>query len=114
MSESSIPGGPETLSYIGDAPPYWWNAPNTIPSPVPTFVPLPHIVHAEPTTKYPIGFYKRLEDVPSEHRHAVSRAMSKRGVDGNLVLEMDKDGNLNLTEDILRMIVICYRAGLFE
>lgn len=58
--------------------------------------------------------YKTFDDVPADARPAIKAAMKKRGIDGNMVLSADKDGNLNLTEDLLRVIVMCYRAGLYR
>jgi len=58
--------------------------------------------------------YKTLNDVPSWGQEAVKAAMNKTGIDGNKILSGDQNGDINLTETLLRTIVMDYRLGLFK
>lgn len=52
--------------------------------------------------------YKKFEDVPSWGREVVKVLMDKGALAG------DQDGNINLTDSMLRTFVVLYRAGAFR
>ena len=58
--------------------------------------------------------YVTIADVPEWGRDAVIAVMSKDGIDGRKVLQGDEHGNINLTESMLRIIVMNWRVGLYS
>lgn len=56
--------------------------------------------------------YKTYNDLPDWGKPAVQAAMGKRGIDGRAVLQGDGEGGIDLSEDLLRVIVMMYRAGV--
>ena len=53
-------------------------------------------------------YYKELEDVPSWYKDAVQKCVDKKALQG------DKKGDLNLSEDLCRMLTIFDRLGKLD
>lgn len=67
---------------------------------------------AQPVRKS--GVYNTIDEVPEVFRPAVRAALKKVGFNGKRLLAEDDAGSLNLTDERLWIIDMCYNGGMYR
>ena len=76
--------------------------------------PEPYLRNIKPIQEDNEMVYRTLNDIPEgEQRNAVIAAIAAIGTDGLPILRGDGNGVINLTETMLRVIVMMHRLGQF-